>query len=215
MPGPNRPNRGYQKRSWNTKEWKEKQSARVEGQVCQQCGSTDVRQVHHRNTDKKLYYTMYKLVVKQLIKEKMQAGEIPFKGTITREFHCPNCAQMIKISNMRYQFKTCPTCGKKSSINEGNLIIQREYNNNLSRSETLLFIRRYEQEIDTNMKAKRAPPKPDYMNLEQDTVVLCKTCHYALENGHDLCPICKKNYKKIGEPRCFTCLPDEEKRKIT
>jgi hypothetical protein len=90
VPRPKKPKSRYQNRSWNSTDWKEKQSARVKGKVCQQCGLTERLQVHHLNTD--------------------------------------------------------------------------------------------------------------------------KTCHYALENGHELCSICKKNYKKIGEPSCFSCLSDDLKR---
>jgi translation initiation factor 2 beta subunit (eIF-2beta)/eIF-5 len=200
-----KPSYRHLNRPWGTKEWKQKQSDRVSGQKCQQCGSTDVLQVHHNSTDKKLYYIMQKRVIRQLIADKMQNGEIPFKGIQIKSIKCPSCDQSLIISNSRLKNIKCQKCGLQFQIEKEKIIVEREYNFNLSRSEMVLFIRRFEAEIDAIMKDKGAPPKPDYMDLTQDTIVLCKTCHYALENGHDICPKCKKNYKKIGDLDCSSC----------
>ena len=148
---------------------------------------------------------MHKRVVKQLIIDKMQNGEIPFKGAQIKSINCPGCNQSFRISNSRLKKVTCQKCGFQFQIEKEKISVKRDYNYNLSRSEVILFIRRFGDEIDAILKNKGAPPKPDYMDLTQDTVVLCKTCHYALENGHDLCPKCKKNYKKIGELVCSSC----------
>lgn len=47
----------------------------------------------------------------------------------------------------------------------------------------------------------------EYESLD-GTNVLCSRCHFALHHGMDLCPICKKKYKKNHYSTCFNCLPE-------
>lgn len=45
----------------------------------------------------------------------------------------------------------------------------------------------------------------EYVSLN-DTVFMCSKCHFLYHiKGLDLCPTCKKHYKKIGYPECYTC----------
>jgi len=37
---------------------------------------------------------------------------------------------------------------------------------------------------------------------------LCKRCHFAMHNGMELCPICKKKYKYKKYKTCFNCKTD-------
>ena len=201
-------------RSWNTREWKDQREKVINGQVCQQCGKKTDLQIHHHYTDRFLYNIMERNVVKELIKTKMQSGEIPFQGTKTKTFHCPICNNEQKIPNRKYKNVTCKNCEKFQKLDKNNTAFDVEYNYNLGKRGIKIFIWKYRDEIDQKLAERQSPPTPKYTNLEQDTIVLCKVCHYALENGHDLCPNCKKNYKKIQNSLCFDCLPPEEKSRI-
>ena len=48
----------------------------------------------------------------------------------------------------------------------------------------------------------------------EDIIILCKKCHFAFHHEMDLCPKCKKRYKKMSYSTCYDCLPDERRRKI-
>lgn len=191
--------------SWHTKEWQDKRKKRIKDQVCQQCGKKLELQIHHTYTQQNLYRIMERRVVRQLIREKMDKGEIPFQGIEERWFVCQSCANRQKIPNPRYKNVTCKKCQQKQALNSQNMEIIKIPNYNLGRTGLRIFLQKHRTEIDSRLKAKKAPSKPDYMNLEVDTVVLCKTCHYALENGYDMCPKCKSNYKKIQEIYCSKC----------
>ena len=52
--------------------------------------------------------------------------------------------------------------------------------------------------------------KKRYMEFE-DIQVLCKRCHFAHHKGMDLCPVCKKKYKKKRYNTCYDCIPTEMK----
>lgn len=45
-----------------------------------------------------------------------------------------------------------------------------------------------------------------YLSLE-DTITACKSCSYRMDHPkeYNLCPKCKKRYKKIDFPTCFDC----------
>jgi len=46
----------------------------------------------------------------------------------------------------------------------------------------------------------------NYKNIKDENVItLCKRCHFALHKRMDLCPICKKNYKKHFYQTCYQC----------
>ncbi len=192
-------------RSWNTKEWKSQRKKRIKGQVCQQCGKGMELQIHHTYTNQNLYRIMEKRIVKELVRHKMDAGEIPFQGKQYREATCSVCGHTQKITNTRHKRITCKNCRFKLDLSEVNCQLIKEPQYNLGKTGIRIFIKKYRAEIDQKLLEKNAPPEPDYMNLDHDTVVLCKTCHYALENGYDLCPMCKKNYKKIQDLQCSQC----------
>lgn len=51
-----------------------------------------------------------------------------------------------------------------------------------------------------------------YLSFD-DTITACRKCAFNFDiNGMELCPQCKKYYKRIQYPTCIQCLP-EEKRK--
>lgn len=191
--------------TWHTKEWQKNRKKRIEGQICQQCGKTLNLQVHHTYTQRNLYRIMERRVVRQLIREKMDRGEIPFQGIKERWLECQTCGNKQIIPNPRFKNVTCKKCNQKQALNSQNLKIIKKPNYNLGRTGLRIFIKKNREEIDLRLKAKNAPPVPSYMNLEEDTVILCKTCHYALENGYDLCLKCKENYKKFQETYCGKC----------
>ena len=46
----------------------------------------------------------------------------------------------------------------------------------------------------------------DYEKLDPSEVItICKRCHFAFHHQMDLCPVCKKFYKQMWFPTCYTC----------
>lgn len=201
-------------KGWESQEWKSKRKSLIKDAKCSQCGKITELQIHHHYSDSKLRNLMEKRVVKELIKIKMDNGEIPPLGKEYRKFKCLKCCNTQLIQNSKYKNVTCKQCSSFQALTDLNTSIYREYNYNLGRTGVKMFIRNHRDEIDRILSERGAPKSFDYLNLNQDTVILCKTCHYALENGHNLCPACKKNYKKIKYISCWDCLSLQEKNLI-
>ena len=85
---------------------------------------------------------------------------------------------------------------------------------NVDTEEYKAFIKQFHEEIDLGINQLDAPPEEDYFNLSEDTIILCKKCHHAIEHGLELCPQCKKNYKRKTFSTCFNCLPIEIKTQL-
>lgn len=46
----------------------------------------------------------------------------------------------------------------------------------------------------------------DYEKLDPSEVItICKRCHWAFHHDMDLCPVCRKFYKQMWYPTCYTC----------
>lgn len=201
-------------KNWQTKSWKSQRTHLIDGQVCSQCGKKSDLQIHHTYLDNKLRNLMEHRIVRDLIKKKMDSGEISPMGKEFRELTCSKCGHHQKITHCTHRNVTCKKCHTFQALTSTNTTIRREYNYNLGRTGTKIFMKNYRAEIDRMLEDKKAPSAFNYEKLDQDTVILCKVCHYALENGYDMCPQCKKKYKKMNYLTCWDCLSDEEKHAI-
>jgi hypothetical protein len=38
-----------------------------------------------------------------------------------------------------------------------------------------------------------------------DVEIICRRCHFAVRKGMNICPVCKKHYKKKRYKTCFSC----------
>ncbi|MBN1794251.1 MAG: hypothetical protein JW844_04745 [Candidatus Omnitrophica bacterium] len=48
--------------------------------------------------------------------------------------------------------------------------------------------------------------KDQYVDLkEQENIVLCRKCHFAIHHNLELCHICRKKYHKANYLSCFNC----------
>jgi len=76
-----------------TKEWKVKAKEWVKGKKCQWCGSEDNLAVHHIfHTEMVRKYYRY-TAIQELIKEKMEKGEIPANYKFYTTFKCVKCGR--------------------------------------------------------------------------------------------------------------------------
>ena len=45
-----------------------------------------------------------------------------------------------------------------------------------------------------------------YIHLSpENVIILCTKCHYARERGLLICPVCRKNYRKLQFRTCYSC----------
>jgi hypothetical protein len=71
---------------------------------------------------------------------------------------------------------------------------------------------KYQLKIDGKAIADYLDAQIKYLSFE-DAITLCKKCAFSQDiNGKDLCPVCKKNYKKIQYETCIDCMPDGERK---
>jgi len=206
-----------EKKSWNTKKYRDACAARIAGKTCIQCGSSEVLQVHHTLVKWKLYQKEEKEMAKLLIKEKMDKGEIEPQYKNFIKIKCPDCGAQYRAyfrSQSMPKTSTCRSCHTKLTLSESITTIEKELNYYIEKDGYIAFKEKYREEIKTRLKKKGVPDPPEYTDLSQDTIILCRKCHYAWHHGKTLCPICKKTYKRVHLPRCFYCLPPEEQERI-
>jgi len=71
---------------------------------------------------------------------------------------------------------------------------------------------KYQFEIDKKAMLDYLDAGIKYLSFE-GTKTLCKKCAFNQDlNGKDLCPVCKKNYKKVQYPTCVDCMPEGERK---
>jgi hypothetical protein len=72
-----------------------------------------------------------------------------------------------------------------------------------------------DKKLQTEIEIEHELHVQKYMEFNpEDIIILCNRCHYAVENGKNLCPICKKRYKNQNFETCFDCIPEERKNDI-
>ncbi|MHA1888995.1 MAG: hypothetical protein ACTSX0_13300, partial [Promethearchaeota archaeon] len=204
------------------------------GKTCKWCGSDKFLAVHHNYNSKFVRDAMKRKIVSDLIKKKMDSKEIEQQFKIQYKYKCPKCGYIItlrKYGRGLQKTATCPECIKKSEIRidergneyilcdsikiiKENIFSEKELNYYLDKDKFKGFLKTYNDEIERLLNEAGAPPPYDYYDFERNCIVLCRKCHYATEHGMDLCPVCKKKYKKKKYDTCFDCLPEDRKKKI-
>lgn len=101
----------------------------------------------------------------------------------------PEWADFVKFHTER--IGKCEQCGKK----EGDIAINKDGN------EYIVHLT-VDHPFRWAYKSKEL-----YLDFERSMCrVVCRTCNSCFERGLDICPECKNNYKKMGEPVCRDCL---------
>jgi len=187
---------------WQKKAWKEKREEVLrERDRCEHCGSQKNLVVHHKM--RMIPYRHHiRLIRRQVLQEKIEAGE--FEATTTKKITCPECrtrnnAHIYARKRKKPEYR-CLNC--RSEFAEPSYMDTGK----LTRENWKKFIGLYGEEIERRLEQEREPFFEDYERLKpNDIEVVCNRCHYALRKGMDLCPGCRTNYKQKRYDVCFEC----------
>ena len=190
---------------WETKEWRQKREEILKDAKCAICGSTEKLQVHHPehafphpcniklqmydnfyNQFKRLFQEKYGLVKYTQIKRHKHKSH-PYWHPISQNHKPPIDETDVEIQYASFK----PNPEQKALLN--------------------LEYKEWLKSIDAEGQIKTVIEKENvkYMSFE-NVQVICARCHFAIHKGMDLCPICKKNYKKIEYETCYHCVPEKE-----
>ncbi|WP_048152643.1 hypothetical protein [Methanolacinia paynteri] len=196
---------------WASAAWKKQREKLLENAKCAWCGSAENLIIHHTHKTRNAKKSIERPIIKDLIREKVDSGEVDNTKTILI-FRCPECGSSQEVKGR--VTTTCKNCRTKVILNQVEKREATKPDYYLGRDGYKQFIKQYSLEIKARVEAKSGMSvnEPDYIDLECDTIVLCNRCHFALHNGMHLCPACKQRYTKYS--LCYSCLPEEEKRKI-
>jgi hypothetical protein len=198
---------------WLKTSWKNQRQEFLIGKKCIQCGTTENLVVHHHHKQREQRKIIQNKVVRQLIKEKIDKGEIQAPIKYRKRVSCPNCQVVSEFAENRKSC-TCEQCNHKIIFDNSNTKIITVPNYYIGPEGYKEFLKQYKEEIEAFMKEAGAPEDPEYEDLTKDTMVLCKRCHFSIHKGMNLCPVCKKKYKSFYQQTCFDCLPEKVKEKI-
>ena len=181
---------------WQTVEWKRKREIFLIDKTCYKCGSSDNLIIHHLKALPP-YFEHYKYISNQILTDVMGRGEFQ-----PSEYHncCPICG--FRSIYARKTVKPKYKCQKCNSFFEEP---KRVLGNRLSKEDLAKFSAKYKEKIKEIVKLQRDNFfKNEYLEFK-DCIVLCNKCHLLGHKGMDICPICKKNAKKIGYDKCWNC----------
>ena len=196
----------------NTKEWKQKADEFKKGKVCEWCSADKYLHVHHP-----------------------QGGETHPNYILSKAYHQFKCEYSKKYPRKRI--------GVPSNSNEhmhddhkghstGYHPIERKHKRDLHSNadikikmedNTVRYVHDksapdFKQDfakwkVEHNINGVIDDAHEKYLSLD-GCVVLCRKCHYAVEHGKTLCPVCKSGYKSFRYEMCFNCLPVDTKSNI-
>ncbi|MBP2030316.1 hypothetical protein J2755_001250 [Methanohalophilus levihalophilus] len=196
------------KNPWKSKEWLQKRDQVLKNAKCELCGSTEKLCVHH---PEHLFESPTR------VKNRMYS-------TFFNEFRVSFVAMQKKnpIETGNHRHKSHPywhPVGRKHKyeVDESELEIQYNYQKPTP-DEKKVFKKEYNKwlkSIDAKslIDAEIEKERLSYMSFE-NVQILCDRCHIAHHKGMNLCPVCKKNYKKVLHETCWGCIPEEKKKKI-
>lgn len=203
------------KKPWNSKEWKERRNETItDSSVCELCGSTENLVVHHPNSIN--FKTIKQLVnnrVYHLFSEDY-SKKFPTKEEIeensTRKQHRHRSHYNWHEIDLNHKFEV-----DNSDMQERTMLAKEFKESDRIRFKELYgkFRQLNKDIIELKIEKAYADETEKYNNFE-DIQIICKRCHWATHNDMELCPICKKKYKKSNYKQCFDCLPDERKKEI-
>ncbi|OLS13676.1 MAG: hypothetical protein RBG13Loki_2708 [Promethearchaeota archaeon CR_4] len=214
---------------WQTLEWKKQRAVLIKDGKCAWYGGKAHLHVHHTYRTRETRKRLLKPITRQLIVEKMQAGDIPRIYKEYLSITCPHCGASVHLPKRgKYATWTCFRCQNALDLTQTPPTLTRELSFYLWRDAYQAFVEKYAPEIAARAAAAGVPPEPDYLDLGKDTIllcrrchtafnhglVLCRRCHTAFNHGLMLCPRCRQHYKVPHRPTCFHCLPENVKRKV-
>jgi ribosomal protein L37AE/L43A len=183
------------KKPWQTVAWKKARDEFLKHKVCEKCGSDENLSVHHLQKFPS-FDEHFRIVASSLIREAIELKEIQpeFKNA------CPQCKfrSIRRRKTVKPNFK-CMRCGNQ--FDEPVLVPT----DRLSKEDYINFLIYNKEKIENIVESERDSFfQKEYLQFK-DCAVLCKKCHFLIHNRRDICPICKKNSKKIHFPSCWEC----------
>ena len=194
----------HSKKPWQTAAWKKARSEYLKDKVCSKCGSDESLVIHHL---RKLpdFDAHFRAVASTLIRESIESKEIEpeYKNA------CPACKyqSIYRRKTVKPIFK-CIRCGHQFEVP---VIVPSD---RVSKEDFKKFLANNKNEIESIVESQRDSFfQEEYLQFK-NCVVLCKKCHFLTHNGRDICPICKKNSKKIHFPSCWECFQKTPKGEL-
>lgn len=200
-------------KAWQLKEWKDKREGLIKNKDCAICHSTNTLIIHHKKQPLR-YRIIRQRLCYDILKQKIQNDEIRCETIVTPMKVCPNCKHQNyyarDITKPKYRCNRCHfTFDEPEDFNQ-----ETKQINWLDREK---FRGQYSPLIHKMALLSCKKQHEEYMDMN-DTVILCKRCHFLLHKGWKLCPKCKEQGKiKWIKPHfdtCFDCLPKGVKKKI-
>jgi len=146
---------------------------------------------------------MDKIQKEHLIKKKgkkMQTCPSCGRASLTKrkvkkpKYRCGKCGKEFSkpIYQIPYHYYLTPFVLKKRIESQ----IKNQFNNEIIKKCYDELYKRYQEEVNKYVE--------DYLSMK-DTLVLCKKCHFAIEQGKALCPECKQHYFYPLYKTCISC----------
>lgn len=193
-----------------SKTWIENAEILKNGKVCEWCGSPNELCVHHP-TDKfpspsKIRSEMNGLIYSEFKKRYEEKYKDENKSVKTdKHKHVGVLSYHLISTQHKFEYD------KSTEIIQYKKQKPTEKEKERFRKEFRVFKNKNKIKNEIETLIKKADER--YVSL-QDTVVICKKCHFMAHKGYNICPKCKKGYKKKEYPTCFDCLPEKRKREI-
>ena len=212
------------KNPWHTKEWKlHREKLLNEDSVCELCGSKDDLHIHHPNSKNAatIRQEVWEYIYHQF--NTWYKSVYPTKEEI-ENFSTTKCG---KRGEAMHKHEGCITWHYVSTKHKkcewynysNNLQKRREFTNKYREYDYKRWHDLYDEykthnhdTIQSIINQLIGEENKKYTDFE-DIQVLCKKCHLAHHKGMDLCPVCKKKYKKKQYKTCYDCIPEDVKNR--
>lgn len=207
------------RKPWQTREWREKRAAFIEGKSCEWCSSTEYLTIDHLNN---VYGNFeYGKIAFQLFNDYFAEGknkeELNLlekktleKATLYYYLACPKCGYSVQVRKKLKPKYRCWRCKKNFSQPKKKLSLStlRFLNRRLFQ----LFKESHKEEIDAVATPKIQQLNEDYFAFK-NVLILCRKCAYARLKGMVLCKVCKKKYHPRRFSMCWECFKKTEEGK--
>ncbi len=222
------------KKSWNTKEWRSRRENLIK-EKCEQCGSTDNLYIQHtwhprrysdikRDISKKYGDILReKYPIDDLVRDSEILSYIHIEYKYIRRACCPICKSIniVEQKTLKPKYK-CNKCKERFESVKVIEILVPKYSSTVVRKtyeQIKLNVKKkiykekikklkeelYQYDIEKETLLELINDNIRYLSME-DVKTYCKKCAFLEDiRGLDLCPICKKNYKKTYYEKCYEC----------
>ncbi len=203
------------RKPWQTKEWIQKRKEYLKGKNCEWCGSTENLSISHKEMDNRrdIKYQVIGEFTRNYLHDEKNKDEINELKDKAREGvrleymdACPTCKKSCYSRKTVTPKFRCLRCERE--FDEAIKILKLSTVQYLNKHLYLEIRNKYSKEIEKIISDKTKQSDERYHSFA-NVMVQCKRCHFAFHKGMDLCPKCKKKYKKTRYGTCWDCLPKD------